>query len=131
MPHWFEGDKPFARAIVQVGVFTDPDLPNVPMLGDLVDSKQKALVDFVASAGPLGRDLTLPPGVDSRIVATLRKAYDAMNADKEFAKELKKKKLRLMASDGKTIQAIVEKAIKSATPEVISRVRKIVYGGSS
>ena len=131
VPQWFTGDKPFARAIVQVGVFTDPNLPNVPMLGDLVKPKDKALVDFVASAGALGRGLTLPPGVDPRIVATLRKAYDGMNADKEFAAELKKKKLRLMASDGKTIQAIVEKAIKSATPEVIKRVRKIVFGASS
>ncbi len=107
VPHWFEGDKPFARAIVQVGAFTDPDLPDVPMLGDLVSAKDKPLVDFMSTAGALGRGLTLPPGVDPRILKILRKAYDGMNADKAFAAELKKKKLRLMAADGASILEIV------------------------
>ncbi|MDC0033606.1 tripartite tricarboxylate transporter substrate-binding protein [Alphaproteobacteria bacterium] len=130
VPHWFKGDKPFARAMVQVGAFMDPDLPNVPMLSDLVKSKDKPLVDFMSTAGALGRGLTLPPGVDPRILATLRKAYTAMNADKAFAAELKKKRLRLMASDGVVIQEIVSKALKSTTPEVVSRLRKVLYGGS-
>lgn len=131
VPHWFKGDQPFARAILQVGVFKDPALPNVPMLTELVKPEDKAVVDFVASAGPLGRGLTLPPGVRKDIVATMRKAYDGMNADPAFAAELKKKRLRLIPSQGKVIQKIVEDAIKSATPEVVARARKIIFGGSS
>lgn len=131
VPHWFKGDQPFARAILQVGVFKDPDLPNVPMLTDLVKPEDRAVVDFVASAGPLGRGLTLPPGVKKDVIATLRKAYSAMNADPAFAAELKRKRLRLMASDGETIQRIVEKAIRNTTPEVVARARKIIFGGSS
>ena len=131
VPHWFKGDKPFARAIVQVGAFTDPDLPDVPMLGDLVNEKDKPLVAFMSTAGALGRGLTLPPGVDPRIVTILRKAYDGMNTDKAFAAELKKKKLRLMVSDGETIQKIVAAALKSTTPEVVARLRKIIYGGGT
>lgn len=131
VPHWFKGDEPFARAIVQVGVFRDPDLPNVPMLTELVKPSDKAVVDFIASAGPLGRGLTLPPGVRKDIVVTMRKAYSAMNRDPAFAKELKKKRLRLIASEGAVIQKIVEDAIKSATPEVVARARKIIFGGGS
>ena len=130
VPHWFKGDKPFARAIVQVGAFTDPDLPNVPMLGDLVTAKDKPLVDFMSTAGALGRGLTLPPGVDPRIIATLRKAYTAMNSDKAFAAELTRKKLRLMASDGVTVQKVVANALKSTTPAVVARVREVIYGSS-
>ena len=131
VPHWFKGDKPFARAIVQVGVFKDPDLPDVPMLTDLIKPEDRAVVNFIASAGPLGRGLTMPPGVRKDIITTMRKAYDGMNADKTFAAELKKKKLRLIASRGVVIQKIVKDAIKSATPDVIKRARKIIFGGSS
>jgi tripartite-type tricarboxylate transporter receptor subunit TctC len=131
VPHWFKGDKPFARAVLQVGVFKDPALPDVPMLTELVKPADKAVVDFIASAGPLGRGLTLPPGVRKDVIATMRKAYDGMNADPAFAAELKKKRLRLIASRGVTIQKIVEDAIKSATPEVVDRARKIIFGGSS
>ena len=131
VPHWFKGDKPFARAIVQIGVFRDPDLPDVPMLTELVKPEDRAVVDFIASAGPLGRGLTLPPGVRKDVIATMRKAYDGMNADPTFAAELKKKRLRLIASRGVTIQKVVEDAIKSATPDVVDRARKIIFGGSS
>jgi len=137
VPHWFTGPrdggkgKPFAVAVLQNGFFKDPALPNVPMLTDLVSDKDKPLARFLASAGPLGRGLALPPGVDKKIVAAARTAYNKMNADKAFAAELKKKKLRLIASTGETIQKIVNDTIKEASPEVISRVRKLIYGRSS
>jgi len=128
VPHWFTGDKPFAKAIIQVGAFKDPDLPDVPMLSDLVKPEDRPLVAFMSSAGALGRGLAVPPGVPKKVIATLRKAYDAMNADPDFAAALKKRKLRLIPSDGETIQKIVAKALISSTPEVIARVRKIIFG---
>ena len=37
VPHWFTGDKPFAKPIAQIGIFRDPDLPkSVPMISELV-----------------------------------------------------------------------------------------------
>jgi len=137
VPHWFTGPrdggkgKPFAVAVLQNGFFKDPALPDTPMLTDLVSDKDKPLARFIASAGPLGRGLAYPPGVDSDIVAAARTAYDKMNADKDFVAELKKKKLRLIASKGTTIQKIVNDTIKEASPEVIARVRKLLYGKSS
>ena len=87
--HWFTGDKSFARAIVQIGAFVDPDLPDVPMLSDLVKPKDKPLVAFMASArGPWPRSGPSPPTVYKKVIATLRTAYDAMNADPAFAAEL-------------------------------------------
>jgi tripartite-type tricarboxylate transporter receptor subunit TctC len=131
VPHWFTGDKPFARAIVQTGVTPDPALPNVPMLNDLVSKENLPLVNFLSSAGPLGRGLTLPPGVPKDIVAGLRTAYDKMNADPKFAAELKKRKLRLIPTTGVKIQAFVSKVLKETSPEVIEQVRKIIFGGKS
>ena len=131
VPHWFKGEKPFARAILQLGAFKDPALPNVPMLGDIVPQSQKALVAFLGSAGPIGRGLAFPPGVDKDTVAVVRTAYNKMNADKKFEAELKKRKLRLMPSTGQQIQSIIKKTIKESSPEVIAKVKKIVFGGGS
>ena len=133
VPHWFEGDKPFAKAIAQMGVFKDPDLPDtVPMVSDLVkDEMDQKAVDFIKVLGLLGRGLALPPGVDADTVAVLRTAYDKMNADPVFAEELKKRKLRLIPSSGADIQKIVKSAIDNASPEVVKHARKLIYGGES
>ena len=128
VPHWFGGKKPFAKAVLQNGVFVDPDLPNVPMLSDLVKPKDKPLVMFLASAGPLGRGLTMPPGVPKNLIPGLRSAYKKMNADPRFRAELKKRRLRLISSTGEQIQKVVEDALKATSPAVVKRVRKIVYG---
>ena len=131
VPHWFTGKKPFAKAIVQVGFFKDPDLPDVPMLTDLVPKSQRAVVNFIASAGPLGRGLAMPPGVKPSIIKTMRKSYSNMNKDKAFAARLKKAKLRLIPSEGATIQKIVEQVLRETSPAVIKQARKIMFGESS
>ena len=130
VPHWFTGDKPFARTVMQIGFWRDPDVSkDVPMLSDLVTSKEdKAVVAFIASLGALGRGLALPPGASPEIVTTLRAAYDAMNADPVFAADLKKRRLRLIPSKGADIQKVVEDAVNNATPAVVARASKMVYG---
>ena len=133
VPHWFKGEKPFALAIAQMGVFRDPDLPkSVPMVSDLVtDPKDQKAVDFIKVLGLLGRGLALPPGVPDDTVRVLRAAYDKMNADPVFAAELKKRKLRLIPSTGKEIQKIVKSAIDNASPKVVKHARQLIYGGAS
>jgi len=130
VPHWFTGDKPFARAVLQIGFWRDPDVSkDVPMLSDLVSSKEdKAVTAFIGSLGALGRGLTLPPGASDDMVGTLRASYDAMNADSDFAATLKKRKLRLIPSKGEEIQKIVLDSINNATPAVVARASRIIYG---
>ena len=43
-------------------------------------------------------------------------------------KELKKRKLRLMASTGAEVQKVVANAMKSTSPAVVAKVRKLVFG---
>lgn len=127
---WFQGAHPYARAIMQIGTFKDPDLKgDVPMLSDLVTKPEdKKVVALIASLGILGRGLAYPPGVSAEHIATMRKAYDEMNADKEFAADLKKRKLRLIPSTGAQVQKIVNETLDDASPEIVARATKIVYG---
>lgn len=130
VPHWFTGDDPFARIVMQMGIFKDPDIPaDVPMLLDLVKSPDdKKVVEFIASLGVLGRGLALPPGVPADVVKTLRAAYVAMNADPAFAADIKKRKLRLIPSTGEDIQKFVKSSIDNATAEIVARASEIIYG---
>ena len=125
---WFQGDKPFVKAILQVGSSKDPDLPHVPMLSDMVSGPDKAVVAFVSTAGALGRGIAAPPNTPKHVIATLRKAYDAMNADTSFAADLKKRKLRLIPTNGAALQKIVNNAISEAKPAVVKRAASLVYG---
>ena len=129
VPHWFTGDKPFARAIVQLGVFLDPDVPkSVPLLSDLVnDPLDKAAIEFVSVAGLLGRGLVVPPKTSKSNIAMLRAAYDGMNSDADFKAELLKKRLRLITAKGADIQRIVNRAINEASPQVVARARKLIF----
>lgn len=129
VPHWFIGDKPFARAILQVGVFKDPALPkSVPLIGELLtDPLDLKVVNFIGVAGLLGRGLVLPPKAPDHAVKTLRAAYDAMNGDPAFEAELKRRKLRLIPTRGAEIQKLVIKAVDSASPEVVKRARDVIF----
>ena len=131
VPHWFTGSKKFANPIIQIGHFADPDIAGVPKLGDLVDAKYKKAVGFLASSGPLGRGLAVPPGIPAELIPALRKAYDGMNKDKTYEAALKKRKLRLLPTDGATLQKIVNRSMNETTPAVIKQVRKLIFGGSS
>jgi len=126
VPHWFRGDKPFALPIAQIGVIKDPDLPDVPMLVDLVPEKYKAGARFLGTLGPIGRGLALPPGVPKQYVETMRKAFDDMNADAEFAADVRKRTLRLHPTRGVVLQKMVEDALTGASPEVVALVREAV-----
>ena len=70
----------------------------------------------------------MPPGIPKHLIKALRNAYDKMNADPAFEAELKKRRLRLIASSGEKIQSIVNKALKASSPAVIKEVRKLIFG---
>jgi tripartite-type tricarboxylate transporter receptor subunit TctC len=131
VPHWFKGEKVFANPIIQMGVFRDPDLSkDIPMISDMVKNEMdKKAVNFIKVLGLLGRGLTMPPKTPRDAIKTLRTAYDKMNKDRAFFKELKKRRLRLIPSSGATIQKLVNKAIDDATPAVVKHATKVVFGG--
>ncbi len=131
VPQWFEGKKPFARAIVQTGVWADPDLPNVPMLKDSVDKKYLPIVNFMATLGIIGRGLALPPGAPQDIVPMLRTAFDKMVTDKAYKAEAKKRKLRVISTKGGEIQDFINNAINNANQKVVAQAAAMIFGKKS
>ena len=126
VPQWFKNG--FARPILQLGVWKDPDLPNVPMLSDLVSAKHKPIIAFMATHGIIGRGLATPPGVSSDKIAILKVAFAKMVADPAYIAAAKKRQLRVIPSTGDQIQKVVNDAIVNADKDMIALSRKLILG---
>ncbi|MEQ9361454.1 MAG: tripartite tricarboxylate transporter substrate-binding protein, partial [Rhodospirillales bacterium] len=125
---WFEGDTPFAKAVLQVGLSPDPELPDVPMLKDLVDPADKPIVNFIGALGLIGRGLAAPPGTPEGAVKVMRAAWNKMIADPAFTADAQKRNLRVIPASGEEVQKAINEAINDAKPELVARAGKLVYG---
>ncbi len=125
---WFKGDSPHARAILQVGHFNDPDLPNVPMLKNLVSAEHKPIVNFIGALGLIGRGLAVPAGTSMDKVKILRTAFNNMVADPVFVADTKKRKLRVIAATGEEIDKAIRDSVNGAKPAIVAAARKMIIG---
>jgi tripartite-type tricarboxylate transporter receptor subunit TctC len=126
VPHWFT--KGEAKALLQIGIWKDPDLPDVPMLSDLVAAEYKPIVAFIATHGIVGRGLAMPPGVSRDKIAILKSAFAKTVKDPSYVMAAKKRRLRVIASNGEDIQKAVEDAFANADEAVVARARALVFG---
>lgn len=123
---WFKGDKPHARALLQVGHIVDPDLPDVPMMKDLVSAEHKPIAAFVGLLGLIGRGLAVPEGTPMDKVKILRAAFSKMVADPVFIADTKKRKLRVIAATGEEIDKVIDDAVAGAKPEIVAAAQKLI-----
>lgn len=132
-PHWWDDSKHPTKgvAIIQVGFRKEPDLPNVPLASDLAKTKEdKQIVNFIASLGPIGRGLAMPPGAPKELTTALRKAFSATMKDPKFLSDAKESGLDILPKSGAEVQAIVEEVLE-ISPEVVERAREAMLGGES
>lgn len=131
-PHWFDSAPYQTKGIpiIQVGFRKEPDLMNVPLASDLAKTnEEKQIVNFMASLGPIGRGLCVPPGVNKTLIAALRTAFDNMVKDSAFRAAAKKRKLAVNPKTGAEVQAIVDD-VQKIDPAIAAKARKMVFGSA-
>ena len=128
---WFKGDKPYARAILQLGHFKDPELPNVPMMKEVTDKKYHDVLAFIGSLGLIGRGVAAPPGTPAGAIKVMRTAWEKMVKDPAFLADAQKRKLRVIPADAATIQKVVNDAIANTSSDVVKRAAKLAYEGAA
>ena len=74
-----------ARALLQLGLRSDPDFADVPLALDFARSEaDRQALEFVFARQALGSPYAAPPNVPPERVAVLRHAFDATMRDSEF-----------------------------------------------
>lgn len=110
--------------LMQFTTARHPDLKDVPALIEAGKTEEdRQILALYASGGDMGRAFFAPPGVDAAIVATLRRAFDAMIADKEFLAEVEKVKAEFDPMSGEKLQAFVAQ-FENLSPALLERARK-------
>jgi tripartite-type tricarboxylate transporter receptor subunit TctC len=113
------------KIILQVALNKHHDLPNVPLVTDLVKSSaDRQVLELIFSRNSMGRPLLAPPGLDPAVAATLRKGFAQAMQDPDLVAEAEKINLELNFVSGEEVQALVER-LYQFPPDVIARAQAI------
>ena len=117
------------NVLIQMGLRKERDLPDVPLLFDLVagDPRKAAVARFMSLAVSVARPFAAPPGVPDERVALLRRAFDATMRDGEFLAEARKLNADIEPVSGEDTQAAIAGILATPKP-VIAEVQSALGG---
>lgn len=123
-PQWLKEN--FIDIWVQLGLSKERDLPDVPLIGDLVsDPTDKRAIELMLAPTEMARPFLAPPEVPKARIDILRAAFDAAMKDRALLEEAKKQSVEITPMRGVQIEALVGR-IYGAPTDVIERARKLV-----
>ena len=117
------------KNILQLGLRKHPELPDLPLVMDLVKGEEdRQVLELVFARQAMGRPFVAPPGTPPTIVATLRNGFRNAMKDPELIAFAKRLDLEIDFMGGEDVQALVERLHKF--PEkVIERTQRITASG--
>jgi tripartite-type tricarboxylate transporter receptor subunit TctC len=102
--------------LVQTGSKPQSDLPDVPVLLNLVKSPEdKKVISFLGFPEDLGRPFVMPPGTPKELVAAVRQGFDAALKDPQLKEDADKQMLEIDPVNGDEMARIIKDAY--ATPK--------------
>jgi len=112
--------------LVQVGFAKEPELPDVPLLLDLVKGDDAvSIVKVISLPTAIGLGHWVAPGVPQDRLDALRTAYAATLKDPEFLKEAEKQSMMIRPQAGAALDSLVKQAAAAPKP-VLSKTAKIL-----
>jgi tripartite-type tricarboxylate transporter receptor subunit TctC len=115
-PDWLRDKK--INIIAQLSSVPHPEIPNVPMLKDLVKPEHKAAVELGGATDVFARPYAAPPRIPAERAAALRTAFQAMVKDKNFLADAKKQNLEIDPIFGDAMSKEIDKLYK--TPKAVA-----------
>ena len=107
--------------VVQAGLKRNHEIPDVPLMQEVVDDAvARKVIDFASAGAMIGRALVAPPGLPPERVAYLRAVFDKMVADPAMIEMANKRVLELDPTSGAAVQGYSD-AIAATPPDIVSR----------
>lgn len=114
------------KLLVQLSLAKHPDLPEVPLIMDLVKTpEQRAILRVVFARQVMGRPFLAPPGLPPERLALLRRAFMQTMKDPAFVAEAQKIKLEIAPVDGEAVQQLVAE-IYATPPDIVRHAAQAV-----
>jgi tripartite-type tricarboxylate transporter receptor subunit TctC len=100
--------------VIQGGLTRTKDLPNVPLMQELVDDpRKKKIIEFISAGSAIGRALIAPSGVPADRIAALRGAFDKLVVDPVFLADAAKRSADIEPAPGATVQGYSDTIAKA------------------
>jgi tripartite-type tricarboxylate transporter receptor subunit TctC len=117
------------KNIMQLGLRKHPDLPNLPLIMDLVKNEDdRRVLELVFARQAMGRPFIAPPGTPAGIVSALRAGFRDSMKDAELIDFAGKLDLEVAPMSGEDVQALVER-LHQFPASVIERTQAITNAG--
>jgi tripartite-type tricarboxylate transporter receptor subunit TctC len=126
-PDWVQNNR--INILIQTGGKPQVDLPNVPLIVDLVtNAEDKKVIELLAFAEEMGRPFVMPPETPKEMVAVIRRAFEATLKDPGFLAEAEKTMLEVDPITGEEMEQMLKRAY--ATPKaLVQRAAEFSGGG--
>jgi tripartite-type tricarboxylate transporter receptor subunit TctC len=106
------------RPVIQSGLVRHKELPDIPLMQELLDDpQQKQVVAFLSSGSAIGRALLVHGAAPPERIAALRDAFDQLVKDPEFIKQANRAGAEVDPTPGIEVQKISDAVV--ATPKEI------------
>lgn len=123
-PEWLKDGK--VDLLVQVGLEKETELPNVPLLLDLVTTDEgRQIARLVSLPIAVGYTIFAAPEVPADRVAALRAAFDATMKDLEFLADAAKRQMLIKPRSGAEVAKLVA-SVKDTPPSVLKKTAEIL-----
>ena len=114
------------KLLVQLSLDRHADLPQVPLIMDLVKTpEQRSVLRLVFARQVMGRPFLAPPGLPPERLAALRRAFMATMKDPAFLAEAEKIQLEITPVAGEAVQELVAE-VYATPPEVVKQAAQAV-----
>jgi tripartite-type tricarboxylate transporter receptor subunit TctC len=112
------------KIVLQLALRKHPDLPDVPLVTDLVKSADdRQALELIMSRQSMGRPVVAPPGLQPEVAKVLRQAFADVMHDQAFIAECDKIGLELNYVSADDVQSLVER-LYQLSPAVIQSARE-------
>jgi tripartite-type tricarboxylate transporter receptor subunit TctC len=126
-PEWVK--KKLLNVFAQTGSTRQADLPDVPLVTELVSSPDdKKAVDLLSFQQEMGRPFLMPPDTPKEMVAIMRRAFDDTVKDPLFLADADKALLEVEPMTGEIMEQIVKNAF--AVPKALLQRAVDLHGSA-
>jgi tripartite-type tricarboxylate transporter receptor subunit TctC len=120
----------FVRVLLQTGRKRDPQLPDVPLLSELMDQFKtpdlgRRVATVMLGSGELGRPIVGSRALPADRVKLLREAFMKSMSDSALLEEAKQKRLEITPVGGEELAKIARDVIEQPS-DVVERIKKIL-----